>query len=230
MDFLQKILDYDIELFLFLNSFFSNYRDIIMLIITRKEIWIPFYLTIIYFIIKNYRSKSFLILFFLALTILLSDQISVFLKETVQRLRPVHDPMIEHLAHNVFRKGSLYGFVSSHAANTFAVWMFTSRIFKNRSYSILLFIWAFIVSMTRIYLGVHYPLDILGGALLGTLLAYICYKVLIFIDIHFFISLNYRIEATNLKARQAGMIYFVFFIMAVTVYLLIEILQYYQYL
>jgi len=230
MNLIQKILEADTELFLLLNSFYSDYRDVIMLIITRKEIWIPVYLIILYFFIKNYRSKSLLIFIFLALTIFLSDQLSVFVKEAVQRLRPSHNPEIQHLVHNVFRKGSLYGFVSSHAANTFGVWIFTSRIFRSRGYSLLMFFWALVISLSRIYLGVHYPLDIVGGAVLGIFIAYICYKMLIFTDIHFFITLDSRIEKTNLKARQAGMITFVFLLLIVTVFLLIEILQYYQYL
>ena len=134
MEWLQNILDLDKELFLYLNSFHNTFWDTIMLMITRKETWAPFYLIMIFYIIKNYRSKSILILLFMALTILASDQISVLIKETVQRLRPVHEPTIEHLVHNVFRKGGLHGFVSTHAANTFAIFIVTARIFKNTSY------------------------------------------------------------------------------------------------
>src|SRR5690606_15038543 len=112
MEILQKILELDTRLFLFLNSYHSNFWDTIMLMITRKEPWFPFFAVILFFVVKDFRSKSWLILLFIGLTILLSDQISVLLKESIQRYRPVHNPEIEHLVHNVLRKGSLYGFVS----------------------------------------------------------------------------------------------------------------------
>ena len=103
MELLQKILNLDTELFLFLNSFHNQFWDYIMLMITRKETWLPFFLVILFLIIKNYRAKSVLIIIMLSLTILMSDQLSVLLKETFQRLRPVYDPQIDNLVHNVFR-------------------------------------------------------------------------------------------------------------------------------
>ncbi|MCK5730522.1 MAG: phosphatase PAP2 family protein, partial [Draconibacterium sp.] len=188
MEWLQNILEFDKELFLYLNSFHNNFWDTIMLMVTRKETWAPLYLIIIFYVVKNYRNKSILILLFMGLTILASDQISVLIKESVQRLRPVHEPAIADIVHNVFRKGGLHGFVSSHATNMFAIFIFTTRIFKNRSYFFLMLFWAVIVSYSRIYIGVHYPLDIIGGAFLGCLLGVIFYKLLMFIENHFFIS------------------------------------------
>ena len=105
MEWVQKILDFDTELFLYLNSFHNDFWDTMMLMATRKETWIPLYFIIVYYFIRNYRAKSILILIFLALTILASDQISVLIKETVQRMRPVYNPEIENLVHNVLRKG-----------------------------------------------------------------------------------------------------------------------------
>jgi undecaprenyl-diphosphatase len=230
MELFQKILELDTEFFLYLNSFFSDYGDTIMLMITRKETWIPFYAIILFFIIKNYRSKWWLVVLFLALTILLADQISVFLKETIQRLRPVHNPEIENLVHNVLRKGGLYGFVSSHAANSFAIFAFTTRVFRNRSYWFLILFWAVVFSYSRIYAGVHYPLDILGGAVLGWLIGVGTYKALIFFEIHFFLARNPRIETTNLSSRQSGLIFLVFLILAATVFIMAYILHHYNYL
>lgn len=139
MEWFQKILDYDTQAFLFLNGFHNGFWDTVMLMVTRKETWLPFYAIILYFFVKKYRSKFILIIIFVALTIVASDQLSLLIKETVQRLRPVYNPAIEHLVHNVLRKGGEYGFVSSHAANSFAIFVFTSRIFKNKRYSWLLF-------------------------------------------------------------------------------------------
>ncbi len=230
MEFLQKILEFDTELFLYLNSFHTDFWDTIMLLVTRKETWAPFYLIILFFIFKNYRSKWWVIVLFLSLTILLSDQLSVLLKETIQRLRPVHNPEIEHLVHNVLRKGGLYGFVSSHAANTFAVFAFTTRLFRNRGYWFLMLFWAVIVSYSRIYSGVHFPLDILGGAVLGWLIGIATYKMLIFFEVHFLLFRNPKIETTHLSSRQMGLVFFVFSVLAATAIIVVSILHYYKYL
>ncbi|MFW5831125.1 MAG: phosphatase PAP2 family protein [Prolixibacteraceae bacterium] len=230
MEFFQGILDLDTELFLYLNSLHNDFWDTIMLLVTRKETWFPFYAVIIYYFIKNYREKSVLILFFLGLTILASDQISVLIKETVQRLRPVYEPSIEHLAHNVLRKGGLHGFVSSHASNVFAVLVFTTRIFRNKSYLILMLFWALIVSYSRIYSGVHYPLDIIGGALLGWFIGWAFYKLLMFVENHFFLARNPKIEKTNLRPVQFGTIFLVFAVLSVTAFIVSQLLHYYNYL
>lgn len=230
MEWLQHILEIDKELFLFLNRFHNDFWDTIMLMVTRKETWVPFYGIILFFFVRNYRSKAILILLFLALAILASDQVSVLLKETVQRLRPVHEPAVQNLVHNVLRKGGLYGFVSSHAANSFAILMFTAKIFKNRSYSFLLILWAVLFSYSRIYAGVHYPIDILGGAILGLLLGYLFYKILMFVENHFFIVRPPRIEKTKLSARQSGIVYLVFAVLLLTVFIVTYLLHHYGYL
>ncbi len=228
MEFLQKILDIDIELFLFLNSHHTPFWDVVMLMVTRQEIWFPFFLLIIFLIIKKYRAKSVLILIIISLTILLSDQLSVMVKDTVQRLRPVHDPQIEALVHYVFRKGGLYGFVSSHAANSFAIFYFTYKLFKGRGYSFLIFFWALIMSYSRIYLGVHFPLDILGGAVLGMLIGLLTFKLLMFVELHFFLTGNPKIGKTKIQPAQTGLLFFVFCIILITVITVIYILNHYD--
>ncbi|NQU53794.1 MAG: phosphatase PAP2 family protein [Bacteroidetes bacterium] len=230
MGWLQNILELDKELFLFLNSFYNDFWDTIMLMVTRKETWLPLYLVIIFYVIKNYRSKSLMILFFMALTVLASDQISVLIKETVQRLRPVHEPTIEHLVHNVFRKGGLYGFVSSHAANMFAIFVFTSKIFKNKTYYFLLLFWAVIVSYSRIYIGVHYPLDVLGGAVLGWLLGVTMYKLLMFVENHFFIARSPKIAKTNLSVNNVRTVFLVFGVSVLSFTIMTYILHHYNFL
>lgn len=230
MEWLQHILETDKELFLFLNGFHNDFWDTIMLMVTRKETWIPFFLIILFFFVRNYRSKSILIFLFLAITILVSDQLSVLLKESFQRLRPVHEPAIQDMVHNVLRKGGLYGFVSSHAANSFAILMFTARIYKNRSYSFLLVFWALLFSYSRIYSGVHYPLDIFGGAILGLLVGYGFYKLLMFVENHFFIVRPPRIEKTKLTVQQSGIVYLVFSVLLLTVFIATYLLHHYRYL
>uniref|UniRef100_UPI003216866C phosphatase PAP2 family protein n=1 Tax=uncultured Draconibacterium sp. TaxID=1573823 RepID=UPI003216866C len=230
MEILQNILEADKELFLYLNSFFNDFWDTIMLLVTRKETWFPFYAIILFYIIKNYRSKSVLIILALVLLILASDQLSVLMKVTIQRFRPVHEPAIQDLVHNVLRKGGLYGFVSSHAANSFALFAFTSRIFKNKSYSLLLLFWALLFCYSRIYSGVHYPLDILGGATLGWLIGVLIYKLLMFVENHFFFSRSPKIEKTALLRGQSGIIWLVFVVLMITVFISTHLLHYYNFL
>jgi undecaprenyl-diphosphatase len=230
MELIQKILEADIDLFLLLNSYYSDYWDSIMLIITHKEIWFPFFLVIIFLLVKKYRSKSLLILIFLALTILISDQLSVLIKETVQRLRPVYSPQIQHLVHSVLHNSGQYGFVSSHAANSFAIFFFISRIFRKRGFSLLLFFWALVFSYSRIYLGVHYPGDIICGAILGAFIGIVLYKILMFIENHFFLTQNPKIENTNLDSRQSGLLFLVFCVVTATLFIAVSIIHYYPFL
>ncbi len=230
MEWFQHILELDKDLFLYLNGFYNDYWDTVMLMVTRKETWYPFYLIIVFFIIRNYRSKSWMVLLFLALSILASDQISVLIKETVQRLRPVHEPDIQNLVHNVLRKGGLHGFVSSHAANSFAIFVFSTRLFKNRGFYFLMFFWAVLISYSRIYSGVHYPFDIIGGALVGWGIGYAFFKALIFIETHFFLTRNPKIEKTGLSTEQLGVILVVFVVLMSTVCITSGILHYYGYL
>jgi undecaprenyl-diphosphatase len=230
MEFLQKILELDTRLFLFLNGYHSNYWDTIMLMITRKEPWFPFFAVLLFYIVKNYRSKSWLIFLFIGITILLSDQISVLIKESTHRYRPVHNPEIEHLVHNVLRKGGLYGFVSSHAANVFAVFVFTTRLFRNRGFWALMLFWAVIISYSRIYSGVHYPLDIILGGLLGGLIGYGTYKLMMLTEYRYFFAKNPKISKTYLPGKHMGIILLVFIVLSATVLIMAGLLHHYKYL
>lgn len=230
MDWLQNILETDKEVFLFLNSFHNDFWDTIMLMVTRKETWIPFYVVILFFIVKNFKIKALPVIIFLALTILLSDQISVLLKDSFQRLRPVHDPVIGPLVHNVLRKGGSFGFVSSHAANGFAIFIFTNRIFKNRGYKLLMLFWTVLFVYSRIYSGVHYPLDILGGALVGWGISEFCYRLLLFVETRYFKTRSPEIQKTLLSNTQFGTILLVFSVLVFTVFSVSGILHHYGYL
>lgn len=230
MDFLQKILELDTEIFLFLNGYHSNFWDTIMLMITRKEPWFPFFAIILFYIFRNYRSKSWIIIIFISLTILLSDQISVLLKENIQRFRPVYNPEIEHMVHNVLRKGSLYGFVSSHAANVFAIFAFLTRLFRNRGFWFLMLFWAVIVSYSRIYSGVHYPLDLISGGLLGWLIGYGVFKLMMLVESRYFIAKNPKIVKTVLSGAHMAIIMLVFSVLSATVFIMAFLLHHYNYL
>lgn len=140
--------------------------------ISGKYEWIPLYVLIIFFIFKKFKLKGIIPFLLIIISIALADLISVHcFKEVFQRLRPCHNPEIENFVHLVNNKcGGRYGFVSSHAANTFALAGFAFKIFKNKYFTISIIFWAAIVSYSRIYLGVHYPADIIGGAILGLLI------------------------------------------------------------
>lgn len=230
MEWFNELLNWDREIFLWLNAWHGDFMDTIMLMVTRKETWVPLYLTLIVLFTKSYRSKTLIILLFLAITVVASDQLSVLIKETVQRLRPGHEPSIADLVHIVLRKGGLHGFVSSHASNMFAIYVFTSRVFKNRSYSRLMFFWALIISYSRIYGGVHYPLDIIGGAILGSLIGWTTYKLLMFVENHFFIARSPKIEKTKLDIAGAKTVYLVFGVTVLTFAIMTHILHYYNFL
>ncbi|MBN2522805.1 MAG: phosphatase PAP2 family protein [Bacteroidales bacterium] len=166
---LDQLLKLDTNLFLWLNSHHSPFWDNVMWFISGRIEWLPLYLVLIAFIIYRFRWKSIPILIAAILTIALADQLAVkAFKEVFERLRPTHNPEIQHLVHivNDYRGGS-YGFVSNHAANSFSLAMFISLLFKNHYVTIGMLFWAFLVSYSRIYLGVHYPGDILGGIALG---------------------------------------------------------------
>ncbi|MCX6237375.1 MAG: phosphatase PAP2 family protein [Bacteroidia bacterium] len=194
MEFLNLLKSWDKDLFLFLNGIHSPLWDYSMTLFTLTPIWILFYGTILFIIGKKYGKKSLFIFVSVILLILFADQFSNLLKHTVQRLRPSNDPAFSQLVHVFFRKGGLYGFVSAHAANTFAIATFTSLLFRNRRYTAFILPWAMMIAYTRVYLGVHYPGDILGGALLG-----------VGVGIGIFKLLNYaesRLSPVNLFARN----------------------------
>ena len=174
LEFLKNI---DTQLFVFLNGIHSPAWDKIMWWITGTNSWIPMYALIVGYIIYKFRWKAIITLIFIAMVVTLTDQISVHgFKEVFQRLRPCHNPELKNIVHLVNNKcGGKFGFVSSHAANTFGVAFFLSNLFKNKYFSIFIFLWASVVSYSRIYLGVHYPFDILGGAALGSILGFLVY-------------------------------------------------------
>ncbi len=181
LEFLDHI---DRNLFLFLNGLNSPFWDQVMWWISDRLIWLPLYLIITGWLIYRFKWKVVIILVMVALLITLSDQGSVHLfKEVFKRLRPCHEPEISGLVHLVKGHcGGKYGFISSHAANTFAIATFTLLIIRNKYYSIFIIFWATLVSYSRIYLGIHYPGDVLVGALYGFLIGVLIYRLFLFAE------------------------------------------------
>ena len=179
MDFINSIKDLDTQLFLFLNSKHNSFFDFLMYWASNKYTWVPLYLFFGYLSFKHFGKKLWLIVLATFLLILLSDQISNHaFKNTFLRFRPCHNLLIMNKVHLNGDCGGTYGFVSSHAANTFALAMFLSLLFYKqiKHFGLFVFFWATFVSFSRIYNGNHYPADVVVGGLMG-----MCIGIIVFI-------------------------------------------------
>jgi len=176
MDF---IISLDKAIFLFLNGLHSPFFDNFMFNYSEKLVWVGLYIALIFVFVKNYGKQSLWIIIALILCVTIADQIaSGILKDTVQRLRPSRNPDLEGLVHLVKDyKGGKYGFASSHAANSFALATLSALFLRNRFFILLIMVWAVINSYSRIYLGVHYPLDILAGIFIGAGISFLLYFI-----------------------------------------------------
>lgn len=204
-----NIVDLDKSVFLYLNSFHSPLFDVAMSLFTRTEFWVLFFLTIVYYLFKNLRTKAVLILIALALVILVADQFSGLIKDVVGRLRPSHDPTIQDLVHIVKRRGGQFGYFSAHAANTFGIAMYLTLLFKNKHFGFVIFSWAAIATYTRIYLGLHFPGDILTGMVFGIFVGWLLYQLTVKVDKRFFVMRSPRlaeVKLDNKEARIMGMV------------------------
>ena len=181
---LQRLIDIDKQVMLALNGSDSLYMDGVMKIYTSTSVWIPVALVLLFVVLKNNSPRgAILTVLTVALTIVATDQMSShFIKPLVARLRPCNDPTIMHLIDTVngYRSGG-YSFTSSHACNSFGIFAIVSLIIRNRVLSLSLLLWASINSYSRIYLGVHFPGDVLCGAILGTTIGALVYLLYCFI-------------------------------------------------
>ena len=180
---LERLLQIDTDLLLTINAWHSPWADTLMWIISAKTTWIPLYLLLIGLLVYRYRQPSshpryswiktiptcVIMIVVIALAVGMADFIaSGILKPLVARPRPTRVPDLEGVIHlvNGYRSGK-YGFVSSHAANTMACALLFSLIWRKKITTFLLMLWVAANCYSRMYLGVHYPLDILGGLIVG---------------------------------------------------------------
>ena len=178
---MESLSNIDTDLFLYLNSLHTSWLDKVMIAVTQMWVWAPLYLLLIYWTVKQYGKRCWWVFLAVGVVVLCSDQLSAHVcKPFFQRLRPCYNPDLQDLIYlPKGMAGGRFGFVSSHAANTFAVAAFLTSVLRNYRpwLGIVLYLWAFISSYSRIYLGFHYPGDILCGAFLGILIGLILWKV-----------------------------------------------------
>jgi undecaprenyl-diphosphatase len=175
---LEKLVALDKDLFVFLNGLGSSTYDGLWLIITKQLNWLPFFLVVFYFLYKKVGTKNLLmILVFIAGLILVCDQSANLFKNSVQRLRPCNDPEIKDLI-RIVKSSASFSFYSGHATNSMATMFFVFMIIrKHYKYAFLVFLFPLIFAYSRIYLGLHFPLDILTGYVFGLLYGFLFYKL-----------------------------------------------------
>ena len=194
MDVLERLVHIDTEVLLAINGWHAPWADTLMWIISAKTTWIPLYLLLVGLLVWRYRKPAMtsvkwlqkvpvcvVMIVMIALAVGAADFIaSGILKDLVARPRPTRVPELEGVLHlvNGYRSGQ-YGFVSSHAANTMACGLLFSLIWRNKIATVGLMLWVAVNCYSRMYLGVHYPLDILGGLIVGALMAVVAYQVLL---------------------------------------------------
>jgi undecaprenyl-diphosphatase len=176
---IEALQTLDKKLFFLLNGFHNEAMDQFMFIISGKEIWFPLYALLIFGVIYNLKKIGIIFILAAVMAVGASDFVtSGIIKKSVERFRPSRDSAFMDKVHivNDYRGGK-YGFASSHAANSFAIAMFFFMFWRKRFRWIwLLFIWAFLISYSRVYLGVHFPGDILVGGIIGILFGYLFFK------------------------------------------------------
>ncbi len=187
MSFLENIIQQDKELLVYLNSLGSETWDGFWVLATNQFNWIPLFLFLFFFLFKAYGwKKGILLLVIAALLVTFSDQTVNLIKDYFERLRPNNDPSINTII-RILKTPRSFSFVSGHSTTSFASSVFLIFTLKNHyKYIYFLLLWPVIFAYSRIYVGVHFPIDIFIGMLLGTTIGYVFYKIsaLFLIKIH----------------------------------------------
>lgn len=177
---LENELQFEKSLFFQLNGSESAFLDHFFYLYSDKWTWILFYLCFLFiFIYKKNLKEIICILLAITLVVLLCDQIaSGFFKPFFHRFRPTHHPDFQEHVKTVFGyRGGLYGFMSSHASNAFGFATFTALVFRNRLFSVAIFLFALLNIYSRVYLGVHFISDVVAGAVVGSLTGYLVFRL-----------------------------------------------------
>lgn len=184
---IDYLMDIDAEALLAVNGLHDLFQDAFWWMVSAKWSSLLLVLSLLWILLHKNRRHALLVVAMLAVVVLVADQVSSgLIKHLVERLRPTHDPSLENAVHviNGYR-GGLYGFVSSHAANFFAIATLVSFIMRHRLVAIALYGWALVQCYSRMYLGVHYPGDILGGIVVGLLAGWLVWCLMRWIQHRF---------------------------------------------
>jgi undecaprenyl-diphosphatase len=172
---LESLLATDQSAFIAIHSFRNEFLDAVMPVITNRWIWIPFYLLLAFWVFSTFKFLAVGILLTAGVLILVSDQGANLFKNGIKRPRPCHNVELLHQTTIITPQGcgGPYGFFSGHASNSFALAVFMFLLARKANSAkqhlwLLMFVWAAVVGWSRIYMGVHYPGDVLCGAIFGT--------------------------------------------------------------
>ena len=177
---LDYLMDMDTAALLAVNGWNDAFQDVLWWLVSAKWSSALLMLALLWILVRKPGRHAMLVLAMLVLAFVLADQISSgLIKHMVERLRPTREPSLEGLVHivNGYR-GGMYGFVSSHAANSFAVATFISLVIRYRAAAVSLIGWALLQCYSRIYLGVHYPGDIMGGIIVGLAVGWLAWQLM----------------------------------------------------
>ena len=192
---MHTLIEIDRNLLVFFNGSDSLFLDNLVVTLTSGLTWIPLYLSLLYIVIKNNETMKqiMLVIGCVCLCMLISDGVVDFIvKPMVGRLRPTHDPAIKYsldVVNNI--RENQFSFFSAHASNTFCIAVFFSLLVRNCKFVVAMIIWSLLNCWTRLYLGVHYPSDILVGILWGGFVGAFVYYIYIKSDLHIKSDFNY---------------------------------------
>ncbi|WP_228851035.1 phosphatase PAP2 family protein [Aegicerativicinus sediminis] len=178
---IEKLLEFDTELFIYLNNLGSTNWDAFWMAYTSKFNWIPLYAILLYLLYKQLGLKPLLVtIVVVAAMVLFTDQITNLFKHGLQRPRPCQlDELADKIRLVKSSCGGRYGYFSGHASNSMALAVFIGFMLRYRFKYLkwILIVWAFLMAYSRVYIGVHYPLDILSGMIFGAMCGYGFYKL-----------------------------------------------------
>jgi undecaprenyl-diphosphatase len=195
-------MNIDADILLWINGHYAEWLDEVMWTVSQPRTWIWLYVLLVLLLIKKFRNWKIVLLALVAFAVAvgLSDfTTSGIIKPLVCRLRPTHEPAIDPLRLVRGYAGGLYGFCSGHAANTMAVALLFSLLYKDARVTVALMTWVALNCYSRMYLGVHYPSDILAGLIIGAL-----WSVIAFVLLQRLVLTSPWLRADGKAARQGG--------------------------